>query len=399
MILGAEYIGLCQHRAERDGLLHVSGQAGAISPTQLTTARNSCFWQRTLLTHRFYSRSLTLLHRGYMKQKLLIALCAFVPSLVSANTAPVGYNLSNDTLYYNDGGSNVVIPLSGSTPPPATGGFCVNFADFSPEADGVNDDTPEFNQFLDAVKAHPSRTGCINAATYRIASQPNMIDEQVHLVGSGMIDTVLLRDYNATVGNGLLSFTAGSNGSRVSALSILAASGTTGGSAISVRSTPTYPISFIAFEDLYLSTFGNNTWDSTFFIDGTQKTTAPAGVRDVAFRNVHIFGASNFSLNIRAVNGFSYHGGGVYAAGGTSASSGGIAIGGTASNQSNYINISLPVCGGLNLTNSNYGFIDCASIGTVSGFSINNDSSASFYRTRGALSGSLVNNWRFSRHD
>lgn len=26
MILGAEYIGFCQHRAERDGLLHVSGQ-------------------------------------------------------------------------------------------------------------------------------------------------------------------------------------------------------------------------------------------------------------------------------------------------------------------------------------------------------------------------------------
>jgi hypothetical protein len=328
-------------------------------------------------------------------------LLALVPFCAFADKAPVGFNVNTQELFYNNGGSDVTIPLGSSSQPPVvtSGGFCVNFADFEPEANGTDDDTPEFNAFLAAVEASPTRTGCINAGTYRIASQPNNIDEQVHLQGTGMSKTVLLRDYNGTFGNGLLNFTAGTNGSSVSRLAIMAAAGTTGGSAIAVKSTATYPISFISFEDLYLSTFGNNTWDSTFYIDGTAKTTAPAGVRDVALRNVHIFGATNFSVNLRSVNGFAFHGGGVYPAGGSASSSGGIAIGGTATNQSHYISISLPTCGGLNLTNVNFGLIDCASIGNVGGVSINNDSSAAYFRTRGFLSGSALGNWRFSRHD
>lgn len=322
---------------------------------------------------------------------LLFAFPAF------ADNAPVAYDMGAAQLYYNNGSGNVYIPTGSS--PSSPSGYCVRFADYYPEGDGVDDDSAEFDLFLDAVKASDSKTGCLDAGTFRFTTQADDIDSQVHLIGSGMGRTIILRDYNGTSGKGILAITEGANGTKIEGMSIIAKAGTTGGAALSIKSTSSYATSFITLENLNLSTFGSNSYDNTVIIDGTAKTSAPTGVRDISFKNVHIFGANGFSLSLQSVNGFSYHGGGVYPAGGTNAASGGIAIGGTSTNKSNYMTISLPACNGLNLTNSSYGLIDCTTIGAISGVSINNDTSAAYYRTRGTPTGSVLGNWQFSRHD
>lgn len=326
---------------------------------------------------------------------LLLAILCAAPAF--ADNAPVAYDLSAAQLYYNNGSGNVYIPTGSS--PSSPDEYCVKFSDYAPEGDGVDDDSPEFDLFLAGVQASDSRTGCMDAKTYRLASQPNDITSQVAIYGSGMGRTVLLRDYNGTSGKGVLNLVANSSGSSLQGFSIMASSGTSGGAAIAVRSSSTIAVSFITIENVNLSTFGSNSYDNTLILDGVSKTTQPAGVRDVSLRNVHVFGANGFSANLQSVNGLSWHGGGTYPAGGTGIASGGIAIGGLSTNKSNYITISVPVCNGLNITNSNYGLIDCTSIGAISGVSINNDTSAAYYRTRGAVTGSVLGNWQFSRHD
>lgn len=266
-------------------------------------------------------------------------------------------------------------------------------SDYGIVADGVTDNTTAFNTFMAACKAGQYK-GELPKGNIIFLSKPNDIDFGWDLGGKGLNSTVLVRKYNeVTSTNGLINLVANSSGARIHNMAIESASGQTGGCMISAISSASFAISGLVFENLWLSTFGSDTQTYTIYLDGSAKTTAPAGLRDASLKNVHVFGSTNYSAFLKSVIGLSWIGGGVYAAGGTNVLSGGVAIGGVASVKSQYVVIDIVVCNGLNLTNCYNVDITCPAIGSISGVSVNNDSTCTYTTIVGSLSGTLTTAW------
>lgn len=265
--------------------------------------------------------------------------------------------------------------------------------DYGVTADGVTDDTAAFNTFMAACKAGQHK-GELPIGTIRLASKPNNIDFPWDLGGKGLNSSLLLRDYNEASGNtGCLALVENSSGTRIHNLAIESSAGHTGGSMISAKSTDSYAISGLVFENLWLSTFGTNTQTNTFVLDGSLKVTAPTGLRDTCLKNVHIFGADGFSVILTSVLGLSWMGGGSYYAGGTNVASGGIQISGSPTNKSAFITFDTYVCNGLNLTNCEFMKLSIAAIGSISSVSINNDVTCSTTQVIGSPEAPVLGNW------
>lgn len=254
------------------------------------------------------------------------------------------------------------------------------------------DNTSAFNSFMAACKAG-SGVGVLPKGMMRFASKPNDIDFYWSLGGKGPNGSLMLRDYNGSGTIGFLQYVAGANTSRLHDLAIYATSGTTAGSLIRCNSSSSVALSGLMFENLYLSTFGTDTYTNVIIFDGSAKTSAPIGIRDISLKNVHVFGANGYSVILYAAPGFSWMGGGVYPAGGTNAATGGINIGGTATEKSQYVTINITTCNGFNLTNSLDMQLISAQIGAISGVSVNNDSSCSFTCVYGHPAGTVASGW------
>lgn len=240
----------------------------------------------------------------------------------------------------------------------------------------MTDDTGAYNAFMAALATSSKRKGYMPMGRYRLTSQPADISRPIVLESDGpdlTNGTVILRDYNGSPGKGLFHLTPGANGTTIRDMAALATAGTTGGRLLSVVATAgAPPPSFMTFENLYLSTYGTDSFVNTVYIDGSARTGAPIGVRDMSLKNCHIFGAAGYSLVLNGVVGFSFLGGGVYAAGGTNIATGAIQI--TAPGApffSQYISMDIAACNGLNLTNTFQAQIRCPSIGAVGGISVN----------------------------
>lgn len=259
-------------------------------------------------------------------------------------------------------------------------------------ADGVTDDTTAFNTFMAACKAGQHK-GELPSGTIRLGSKVNDVDFCWDLGGKGINNTLIKRDYSEAGTVGVLALTEGSGATRIHDMSIESASGTTGGSIISVVSTATYAISGVILENLWLSTLGSDTHANTLMFDGRSKTTAPYGLRDLCIKNVHAFGCTGFSVSMYSVIGGCWFGGGIYPAGGTG---NGLIIGGVAANnnmKSSFITMDLSTCGDMNLTNCWYMKIAASSIGLKNGLSINNDTTCSLTQVFGQPSGTVGGNW------
>lgn len=265
-------------------------------------------------------------------------------------------------------------------------------SDYGIIADGVTDNTAAFNTFMAACKAGQYK-GELPLGNIVFLSKPNDIDFAWDLGGKGLNGTVLIRKYNeATPTFGLINIVAAS-GTKIHDMAIESAASQTGGAMVSVTSTSIFANSGIVLENLWLSTFGSDTQTYSLYIDGSLKTTAPAGVRDVSLKNVHVFGSTNYSVFLKSIIGFSWVGGGVYPAGGTGILSGGIQISGVASVKSQYVSISIVTCNGLNLTNCTNLNLEIPVIGAISGISVNNDATCSLTSVTGSLSGTVVASW------
>jgi hypothetical protein len=273
--------------------------------------------------------------------------------------------------------------------------WSISLASFNAVGNGVADDTVPYNNFIAAVLASRSKRGYIPAGTYKITAQPADITSPIILFGDGMGRSTIERTYNGTAGKGFLAFGPGSNGSVVRDLTIRSVAGTSGGAILSIVATAGgAPPSFLTFENLYLTTAGSDTHVNTVYIDGTPRVTAPIGVRDISFKNVHVFGSNGYSMYLAGVIGFSFTGGGVYPAGGTNAASGGVQITGNGTTvNSQYVTFDIVTSGGLNLTNCADMQLRIASIGAVSGTAINNAGSCTWTAVYGHPNGTVVSNW------
>lgn len=265
-------------------------------------------------------------------------------------------------------------------------------SDYGVVADGTTDDTAAFNSFMAACKAGQLK-GELPKGTVLLNSKPNNIDFPWDLGGKGINGTVIKRNYSQAGSTGCLNLVDNSSASKIHDMAIESAAGTTGGSLISVVSSASFAVSGVILENLWLSTMGSDTHTNTIIFDGSAKTSAPNGVRDTSLQNVHVFGATGVSVLMTSVSGFSWFGGGIYPAGGTSTLSGGVQITGTSSNKSTYVTMDLPTTGGLNLTYTEVCKLSICSIGVISGVSINNDTSCRTTQVIGEPAGTVVGNW------
>lgn len=274
---------------------------------------------------------------------------------------------------------------------------------FGAKGDNSTSNTAAFNAAFAYAKSSgianylvPGASLCLYVprGTYQFATQPNNIDFQLCLLGESTA-TTLIRNFSPTGANGLLNFVGGANSWRVENMGILAASGTTGGTLISVISTASASIGFCRLRNLQLSTKGTDTYNNALYFDGTAFVGPPIGIRDCTFENLAVFGANGNSVFLSGVENLTWNGGGVFAAGGTGTGTGRILINGSASVQSNAVNINVStVLGGLSIFNTNNAIINSGQIGATGGVSITNGSSAAFISVHSPqFTGTVQGNW------
>lgn len=250
---------------------------------------------------------------------------------------------------------------------------------------GVNQ-TTFFDAAVAAVIASGSRRLHIPAGIYYLNTQPAAIASSLEIYGDGLNSTVLIRNYNGTANQGMIRLTPGASGFQLRRLAIDAASGTTTGCAISIVADASTSIDGTVFEDLWISTFGTDTWTSCIHIDGTLKITGAVGIRDTSWRNVHVFGASLRAVTLTGVVGFNWTSGGCYTAGGTGTVS--ILVDGTASIDSQYVQIALPtIQGGFTTGYATYVDVTSPVIGAI-----DNTGNSDYVRINGSVP-SFASNW------
>lgn len=222
------------------------------------------------------------------------------------------------------------------------------------------DNTPALNAAVAAIRSGSTtqRVIALGEGGYHFITQPQPIDTAVVLSGKGKGLTVLFRDFSPTPSNyGLFTFVGQASGSRVESMGIAAKTGTSGGSLISVISTPTVATSFISFNNLYLTTEGYNTHTYTVYIDGSAKTTAPVGVRDIKLNDCAVFGASLAAIYIKSAVSVGLVNTDAFSAGGQD---GRLLITGTSLVPSYYVSYTGSIIHGLYLDNVKYANVNVA---------------------------------------
>lgn len=250
--------------------------------------------------------------------------------------------------------------------------------------------TTEWNRMMACARHERPLVIQLRRGTYTFTAKPVTIDFTIDIIGAGKGATVLARNYNeATTGLGLIAITEGGGNSKIARLGIVGAPGTTGGSALSLMATSIGAPDFCVLDDLYLSNSGNNTFNYTLYVDGTARTTAPVGVRDLCIRDCSVFGATSGAAAFFGVVALTWIGGAAFAAGG---SSGRIVVSGSPAVNSFQPYIALAQAAGLAISTTN----DMYWSGTVIGDITNASTCTNFYGVAPRVSGTVQAFWTAS---
>lgn len=197
--------------------------------------------------------------------------------------------------------------------------------DFGAIGDGIADDADALTAALAQCKLG-GQSLYVGRGVFRIGAQIPDIDFSLTLTGVGRAASLFKRDYvEPAPMRGLFAFTAGSHGSNVSNLGIVATGSSSGGSAISVIATSETSSDFTTFSDLYLSADGHDRWGhSTLVIDGSAR---PMGARDMSIIGCSVFGAPSAAILLKSTVAATVVGTSTFVAGG---SSGKLVVWGTA---------------------------------------------------------------------
>jgi hypothetical protein len=268
----------------------------------------------------------------------------------------------------------------------------VSVKDFGLVGDGVTDNTSAFNSLIAAIPTNSESTVIVYfpSGQYHFNSQPNNITSPIKFVGDGVNRTVLRRNFSPTSNeNGLFNFRAGANGSGISNVAIISATGTSGGCLISLVASASGGPDFCRFSDLYLTS--NNSDVYKIFIDGSLRTSSPQGVRDTFIGQSSIFGGTTGGIYAKGAIALHIMNTDTFPAGGTS---GKIVVTGDGTVDSFAFYCSGGVINGFSLDNLQYGHIHAA---VISG-DITNASSAANITVDATVSGTVQSNWTNSIH-
>lgn len=278
--------------------------------------------------------------------------------------------------------------------------------DYGAVGDGASDDAPAFAAAIADINSGsvdrlyvPSKLGSgpNNPTKYRIASQlPTIQSQGFRLSGDSMWETQIIRDYNGVNGVGCLDIRGPSIGIDIENIAIASAAGRTGGHAIQFQADAGsgYTGGKTSLRNVNLTSYGSDSWDGTLRFNGTLKTIDPKGWRTTSLTNVLVFGANGYSVQLSAVIGFTWFGGGIFPAGGTNALSGAMLVTGTSTVPSSNISMQLESCNGLVLNNCHHGIIESPIIGfPVGGYSVSADSTCDRFWVRGFRTGTTSLTW------
>lgn len=224
------------------------------------------------------------------------------------------------------------------------------------------DNGPPFN----AALQHGVSRLYIPRGSWHFLTRPDAITYPLEITGDGFGCSSLVRRYAPrTQDEGLLTVQAGA--CQIRRVCVCAGGNTSGAAGIaligSAQSSPDYSV----IEDVYVSVEPGSSanWSDALVIDGTARTTAPIGVRDISIRNCHLFASTNSACRISGAVGVSIHGGGFYPAGG---SIGRLLVAGSNAVYSHYITVDIGHIGGLSLENCRYVSVKAAIIaGDITG--------------------------------
>jgi hypothetical protein len=198
-----------------------------------------------------------------------------------------------------------------------------------------------------ARQAAATRRGTIYFphGSYRFNSKPGGIYGGVTIECEDIV-TFLVRNYSeGTPGVGFLDMDVANTGDLtnggggVKSCGIYAESGTTGGAAINMQSSSTSGQGFIYLSKLYITGAGTFAYGAR--ADGSLKTSAPAGVRDISITECNFFQSTVAGIILLGFNNALIASTAVYVASGD----GLIADGGTGGGvPSNYLNATLNFC-------------------------------------------------------
>jgi hypothetical protein len=247
---------------------------------------------------------------------------------------------------------------------------CVHIFDFIPTAmhnaiiaGTENDDLHSY--FVNAFAQAVGYTLYVPKGTYYLATAGGVTQTgRVKMIGDGWQSTVIVRNFSPA-SDAIGAFNLGTNNASILAdLQIKAATGTSGGCLLSIVSTAGAAASFHHLRNVELTFDSADTYKHAFYIDGSAKTGAPVGARDISFTNVLAFGgATGGGVGyIKGAVSFNWDGGAGFSGGSTSDT---LTITGDATVNSTTVNIKVSALGDLALdylTNFN---ITAGSVGDV----------------------------------
>lgn len=192
------------------------------------------------------------------------------------------------------------------------------------------------SSFQKACNAAAGKTLYVPPGKYSFKTAGGIVlTSRVKIVGDGFQSTFIYRDFSpASDDIGAFNMNV-RNGSIIEDLSIQSGTGTTGGCLVSIVSTAGVAASFHRLHNVDLTFESADTYKYALYVDGSLKTTASVGARNIHLDNVIAFGGTSGAAFIKSVVEFFWSG---YTAPGGS-TSGSITITGTADVDSSYVNI------------------------------------------------------------
>lgn len=184
---------------------------------------------------------------------------------------------------------------------------------------GVANNTPALNAAVADMTAQQIRIIKLDTGIYNFTTRPAAIAREAILIGEGMSNTVLARNYSEGGGNdvGFLNWNGSvSNGGGLRDLMVLARNGTTGGTLVKFSTGAADPAGYHKLENVVMTYEGTGAYHRCLFVDGSLNTTLGSqGLRDFQASHVWMFARNLTDETARFLNAVAFSALGVWTSG------------------------------------------------------------------------------------
>ena len=180
------------------------------------------------------------------------------------------------------------------------------------------DNTAAYNSILTAIGSGGTGRIIFGVGNYDFMTAPNkIIDRTVRIEGLNSTRSVLRRRYTcATDADGFITAEGASLNCSIANIALVIADGSagavTGGHMIGCIATSSAAPDFWTVENIFVSYSGGSNYAYACYIDGSLRTSAPIGCRDLMIYNAYLFSGTSGPVFAKSFVGLSIVGGGAY---------------------------------------------------------------------------------------